>query len=254
MKESITSSPDSPSVLTSGWFVASMALASMLLVFVPYGNYALLPFRFFTTFVHELGHAAASVLLGGSVMHIVINPDASGYMQYQGVENVLLRGAISSAGYLGAAFFGGLLLVLSVFRTAARTVLIVIASGAMLVLIFYIRDVFSFAVCFGLAAVIGWIGAKGSAPLNIFTVNFLAAQSGLNALSDVITLLRLSLGAQRSTYSLGHSDADAVAQLFFLPPVFWSVLWIALSLVILFVAIRIRLRLAHRKQHNRLAV
>lgn len=252
MKE-LTASPDSPSVLTSGWFIVTMALASMLLVFVPYGNYVVLPFRFFTTFVHELGHAAASVLLGGSVMQIVINPDASGYMQYQGVGNVLLRGAISSAGYLGAAFFGGLLIVLSLFRTAARTVLIVIALGAIIVLIFYIRDMFSFAVCFALATAIGWIGAKGSVALNSFTVNFLAAQSGLNALSDVITLLRLSLGAQRSTYSLGHSDADAVAQMFFLPPVFWSVLWIVLSLMILFAAVRIRLRLARGKQGDRLA-
>lgn len=233
--------------IESGWFVAAMILLSMIISVLPFGGIALLPFRFFTTLVHELGHTVASLLVGESVLHIVINPDASGYMQHTVSQGALAQGFISSAGYLGAAVFGGALIVISGIRNASRNALLALAVIIGVVILVYIRDVFSFAVCAGLTIAIAAVSRAGSEGLNFFTLNFLAAQCGLNSVYDTLTLARLSLGAQRSEYSLGHSDADAVADIFLLPAVVWSVLWIVLSILILYAAIRWRNRIQTRR-------
>ena len=54
------------------------AAISLAVSLTPAAGVALYPFRLFTTWVHEGGHALATVVVGGHVSSIVIRPDASG--------------------------------------------------------------------------------------------------------------------------------------------------------------------------------
>jgi len=230
--------PAAQSLLRSNGLILGLVGFSFILSALPVVHWALLPFDFFTTLIHELGHTVASLITGGSVSKIVINPDTSGYMQHTGSDGAFVRSFIASAGYVGAALFGGFLIVVSALRNFARIALAGLAILFGVVTAFYVRDIFTFVVFAVLIAVLFLIAYKGSDSVTYFAINFLAVQCALNSIQDIVILIKLSLGAQKSAYSLGHSDADAVAEMLFLPPLFWSILWIAISGIILYFAMK----------------
>lgn len=230
--------PVKTSWLQSQTLIVALAIVSILLGMLPLVHYLFIPFDFFTTLIHEGAHAVASLIMGEQVARIVINPDTSGYMQHTVTGGRFAQGFIASAGYLGASLFGALMIVGSARPKLARVVLIGLGIIFILTVVLYIRDFFSLLIAGGWAVVLIALAVKASDAFAFFSVNFLAVQCGLNSVRDVFTLVRLSLGAPKSQYSLGHSDADTVAGLFWLPAIVWALLWVALSILILFTAMK----------------
>jgi hypothetical protein len=104
------------------------SVASFIVSSLPYGDILTYPFRLFVTYVHETGHALASILTFGHVLGMVINPDASGTAYSLGGIAII----ISSAGYLGSTLFGALLLLLCHQVNNAPKILIGVALGVLL--------------------------------------------------------------------------------------------------------------------------
>jgi hypothetical protein len=77
------------------------------------------PFRFFVVMVHEVCHAAMTLLTGGQVVEMRTNWDESGQTLTQGGIFPL----ISAAGYVGSALFGSLLIYAGILPAAQRLVL-----------------------------------------------------------------------------------------------------------------------------------
>lgn len=100
-------------------FVIAVVL-TLLLYFLPVGHSIAYPFLLFATFIHESSHAIATVLTGGQVTSLTVALDGSGLTYSSGGFGML----ISSAGYVGTALFGGLLLVLSRNQSRGRAVLV----------------------------------------------------------------------------------------------------------------------------------
>ena len=96
---------------------------SLVLYFVPYVSALTYPFQIFVTFIHEGGHAIATLLTGNSVASLSVAADTSGLTYHTG-GGLFSSMFISSAGYLGAMGFGALLLVLIRHRVKARFILI----------------------------------------------------------------------------------------------------------------------------------
>lgn len=92
---------------------------TLLLYFLPIGTSITYPFLIFATFIHESSHALMTVVTGGHVDSLTVALDGSGLTYSEGGFRIL----ISSAGYLGTAVFGGLLLILSARRRATRATL-----------------------------------------------------------------------------------------------------------------------------------
>lgn len=222
-------------------------LLTMVLSWLPIVHYVLLPFEFFTTLIHEMGHTLASLAVGEEVGYIVLNPDTSGYMTHTVSTGMFAQMFISSSGYLGAAIFGGLLLVLGAFKNASKKVLFVLGILLIVITVIYVRGWFGFVVAGVLSVGILLVGWKAKQQAAGFFLDFLAVQCSLNAITALISLVYLSLGAQRSEYSLGHSDADALtAHIPFIPSVVWSVLWVIIAVVLLIFFLRKRNRLSSR--------
>lgn len=240
--------PSGMSFLRSNGLIIGLVLISLFLNLVPGLRLVLLPFEYFTTFIHEGGHAIASLIMGEQVHRIVINPDTSGYMQHTVTGGMFAQGFIGSAGYLGAALFGGALIVLSAYERLSKVFLGLIGIVFLAAIVMYVRDLFTLAVCGFLSASLLLIAWKGGRYLNFFAINFLAVQCSLNSFGDVMTLLQLSMGAPKSQYSTGLSDAEALAKVFLLPALFWSALWIAISIYILFKALKISGRIRMKSE------
>jgi peptidase M50B-like protein len=222
------------------------ATVSVVLWFIPFAEFLTYPFRIFVTFIHEGGHALAALLTGNSVGSLSVAMNASGetYTSNGGLFSQIF---IASAGYLGAMAFGALLLILIRKAVAARIVLL--GSGIF---------VFLLTMIFGLIKPLFWMDAWSGIPFTLlagtlisagliliarfasarvatFFVSFLAVQSILNALFDLKTVFFLSAPFGPAV----PTDALNMASVTHIPAIFWTVIWIAFALAILWFAMRL---------------
>jgi hypothetical protein len=207
---------------------------TLALWFIPYADILTYPFRIFVTFIHEGGHAIAALLTGNSVESLSVAMNASGetYTTRGGLISQIL---VSSAGYLGATAYGVLLLFLIRRAIAARIVLI--GSAALILVLTVGYGLWSpFTILMGVLLSVGLIGiAKYASPrVATFFVSFLAVQCVLNALLDLKTVLFLSSPFAPSV----PTDAMNMANATGIPAMFWAVIWIGLSFLLLSMAMR----------------
>jgi len=218
------------------------AALSILLWYVPYAWVLSYPFQLFVTFIHEGGHALAAVLTGNSVRSLSVALDTSGL-----TETLTPQGSffsqmlIASAGYLTATAFGALLLWLVRKRVKARAVLVgsaAIVLGLTIVFGFLVPltslSFSPFTVVSGLIISLGLLAAARYAPPRVrnFLVSFLAMQCVLNSLFNLRDLFVLSLNPNAQT------DAGNMQALTGIPSIFWALFWVAVSFVILTLALR----------------
>jgi len=222
------------------------ATISVVLWFIPYAEFLTYPFRIFVTFIHEGGHAIAALFTGNSVQSLSVAMNASGET-YSTQGGLISQFLISSAGYVGSMAFGALLLILIRKAIAARLVLLGCGIFVFtLTMIFgLIKPLFSlsglsgipFTLLAGLVISAGLIliAKFASARVATFFISFLAVQCVLNALTDLKTVFFLSSPFAPSV----PTDALNMQQATGIPAIFWTVLWIAFALGILWFVMRL---------------
>ncbi|HEX8890855.1 MAG TPA: M50 family metallopeptidase [Pyrinomonadaceae bacterium] len=208
------------------------ALITIALWYIPFLSVLSYPFNLFVTFIHEGGHALAALLTGNKVASLSVAVDTSGetYTTYGGIFSQII---VSSAGYLGAMAYGALLLFMIRRAVAARYVLI--GSGAFilaLTVIFGLSSPFTIIMGIGIAAGLIAIATYASPRVATFFLSFLAVQSVLNAFLDLKTLFASSFSKDV------QSDATNMANATGIPAIFWTLVWIALAVVIISFAMR----------------
>lgn len=222
------------------------ATISVLLWFIPFAEFLTYPFRIFVTFIHEGGHALAALLTGNSVASLSVAMNASGET-YTTQGGLISQIFISSAGYIGSMAFGALLLVLIRKAVAARLVLLGSAIFIFALTLIYglIKPMFMinawagipFTLLAGTSIAVGLvlIAKFATARVAAFFTSFLAVQCVLNALFDLKTVFFLSspFGPMVPTDAVNMAHATGI------PAIFWTVIWIALALGILWFAMRL---------------
>lgn len=170
-----------------------LAVAAFVLVLVAWQTVGmsgvLYPLRLFVSLVHELGHGLAAILTGGSFVKFEVFPNGSGVAYTAGGNSLLIK----PAGYLGAAFFGATLLVLTNrtrwVREVAVGVAVFVAAG---VILFSTANRF---VLIGLLAGSFISFLVGDHVLRLRTPLFvLASVLGLLLLATVVSVTALGVG------------------------------------------------------------
>jgi len=195
------------------------AAVSLAVSLTPAADTALYPFRLFTTWVHEVGHAVATVAVGGRVSSIVIRPDASGLTHSLVPDTRLARGVVASAGYLGAALVGCLLIAATRVERRSHALLGGIGGFMLLTLALWIRNPFGAGVVLAWAVAFLLLARRTLGPAAQFLVGLLAVQVALNAVYDIRVLYLVD----------GASDAVTMATLFLLPAWFWATTWMLVA-------------------------
>lgn len=174
----------------------------------------LYPLKIFVVFIHETGHALTAVLTGGEVVTMVVTPRESGYVEYRGGVPLL----VASAGYLGSAAFGGVMLFLSGrerWATPIFSALALLFSGVTLC---FVRN--GFGLIFGLLTATVFAGlAWKRFPGAHYIIDVLAVMSTLYALYDLSDFF--FIGAE--------TDAVILARLTPIPAFVWAILWSVVS-------------------------
>ena len=223
---------------SDGWRVselvglAALTLALVVLWQIPYFGLVVYPFRLFGTFVHELSHGLAALATGGHFERFTVSPDLSGLAWSSGG----VRFVIASAGYVGSAVFGGVLILLAARGLAARTLLTVLGVLLGLLCLMFVRNLFGIATGLAIAAALVVAGRRLRSPWSDVLLLVLALQLVLDGFNSLFTVLRLSTSTNVQT------DALSMAQATGIPAVVWAVVWTVLSLAMLAVTLRFAYR------------
>jgi len=203
------------------WVAAACSLAVSL---TPWNHILLYPFTLFTTWIHECGHALTIVAVGGRVRAITIMPDTSGLTQSLIPPGRVARALVASAGYLGATVMGCVLMAATRLERWSRPILWCVGVFMILTLVFWIRNAFGAGVVMAWAAALLVLAHRGSRTVSTFVLSLLAIQVALASIYDIRVLFLLKGG---------HSDAQTMASLLFLPAWVWAALWMLASALML---------------------
>jgi hypothetical protein len=225
--------PDDRHVLK---LVVALAVSAALGVLF-WHSWVLWPFKLLVVLMHESGHAAATLLVGGSVELIRLSPDEGGVTFSRYAPTLFSRVVISSAGYVGSTVSGCVLLWAAARARTGKLPLVLLAAWTGLVALLWVRDLFTLAFVGGATVLLALCARFGPSTLRRLVLAFLAAFSVLYALFDIKDdLLHFHAAAG------GQSDAEALAQATFVPALVWGVAWGLLSVALVLLTLRHILR------------
>jgi hypothetical protein len=203
-------------------------------------SFLVYPFRLFVTYVHEAGHSLAALLSGGEIRGFEVYANGSGLARTAGGSRFL----ILPAGYLGAAFFGALLFYLVNRFHIARSLSVCLGVVLVIFSALYARPANGVPVAlivgllFGLALIA--LGIKVSAIPNLIVLNVLAIMTALNAVLDLLFLIRSDDISVRTASGIIRNDAAAFSAEItrgVIPPIVWALLWAALAIAMIGAAV-----------------
>jgi hypothetical protein len=228
---------DGEAPLRQGNALLLLALLGTLLLWnVPYGEYLLYPFKLFATWLHETSHGVVMLVTGAGFDRMMIYRDTSGLAYPEHGVTPVAQAAISSAGYVGTAFFGALFLVLGRTPRGAHGVLRVVAAIMLLTALVFVRNAFGVAAVVAGAVALAGLSLRASEHVSALVLNFLAAQSCINAVLDIRVLYGSTLVVNGMT--TGKSDAHTMARVAGGPPWLWASVWLCWSFLLFFLALR----------------
>ena len=234
-------------------YIAIAAVLAIGISHLPIVDTVIYPFRLFGTFVHEWCHAIVAISTGGRVDGLQINSDLTGETRTAG--GWLLP--IFSAGYVGAACVGAVLLVLP--TRWARQVLICVGSLSILMPLVggiafgtnFTSTTWLWTAIFSSVTLL--VGLRAPARVAGLFQQFLAVMlcfTTLDSLRQLAWITENSGAVQKN--ALGQcfygqsagigSGTDALnAQCYYsLPAMFWTVLWFAIAVAVIgFAAYRV---------------
>lgn len=209
----------------------------------------LFPLRLITVLFHEAGHALAAKIVGGTVDSITINSHEGGLCTMSFDPTVANEIVVSSAGYLGSALAGSLLLYLTLRRKSGKIVLWILCISLLLVGTLWARSLFTISVSIGTGIAFGLVAKYISQSWTQLLAFFVSTYISLYALFD------LKDDLWDSTRRAG-TDAAILAEHTHIPSIVWAVLWtlIAIAMLALAVSKGARGTAVNRSAVNRTAV
>ena len=208
----------------AGSWLWAAVVVSLVVSLTPWARFLLYPFKLFTTWVHESGHALMTVLVGGRVTSITIEPDTSGLTQSLVPVGRAARGLVASSGYLGAVIVGCLLMAATRVEKWAHVILLSLGACLLLTLVLWMRNLFGILVVLAWGVALIALARQGMGNAPRFLLSLLAIQVALNSVYDIRVLFLIGRR---------QSDAATMARLFLLPSWAWATAWMLVSVAML---------------------
>lgn len=198
---------------------------SLVMSHIPILSWFLQPINTFIAAVHELSHALACILTGGTVAGMTIVGDGAGHGGLTfcsgGIQQIYAQ-----AGYMGTALFGCLLIILGRMPKISKGVLFTMGvCFGIASLTFMFGTVLHGNIIQGVLSMISGLLMAGafiivSLRFNAYWANlillFIGVQTGLNAVNSITWLFNPA----------GSSDADAMFAMTGVPSIVWSSFWL----------------------------
>nr|WP_268821564.1 M50 family metallopeptidase [Octadecabacter dasysiphoniae] len=204
------------------------------MIYALWGTDVIWPLRVLVVVFHEISHAAAALLTGGSVESISFSRNEGGVAWTRGGNGFV----ISTAGYLGSLLIGAGLFLAAVNTRADRGVAAGVGALLIAVSVIYIRDLFPFVFAALLGGAIIGMAWKLPAQLSDLSLRVIGFVSMLYVPWDIITDTIFP-----SPYrGPNMSDAERIATQTGLTEGIVGILWLIIALAVIFATLRIALR------------
>ena len=206
-------------------------LFMVFLMHVPYLKFTTYPFLIFSTWVHEMCHGMAAIVVGGSVQKLYVYKDGSG-LAYTGTSGESWKRVfVASAGYIGTAVSGALLLLFRRTRRGPTVGLMGMGCAMLRSCVLYVRNTFGIVAIFLMGSITLVCGWKLPAQGVTYLYCFLAATCSFNALDSIKDLLDMQDGEAYVNGQKSSTDAHTVADLIGMSSGFWAMLWLLFGLI-----------------------
>ncbi|KAJ7577537.1 peptidase M50B-like-domain-containing protein [Mycena floridula] len=187
---------------------------------VPILSWIIYPFKLLTVGFHEMSHALVGVLTCARIHSIELDPDEGGATSMSGGISWLTL----PAGYLGSSFIGACLIACGFNTNASKIASLVLAVFFLLTLWWARRNLITWALILGMAALIVVFWFAGGGVALRYLVLFIGVMSCLYVIWDVVddTIAR----------KVNSSDASAFARICgCCPSRVWGVLWLMVAII-----------------------
>jgi len=177
-----------------------------------------IPLKWFESYFHEISHGLLAIISGGEIIRIQLFPNGAGLCTTRGGSNFL----VSFFGYAGAVIWGVLIYWLSTLhQKIAQLISLLIGLLLILTMVFWIRDPLSLFIVLVLLAIVLLTFKLQNSRYFQMLLQLIGATVLLNSIKSPWYLL--------DGRSLG--DGAALAQITFIPEIFWIGIWFALGLM-----------------------
>lgn len=203
------------------WSQLRVTLGISLAVGIFWDTDIVYPIKILVVFLHESSHGLATILTGGRVERIELDPREGGLTYSVGGNQFL----ISSAGYLGSECWGGLILFLASRTRFDALLAMILGTSTCLIGLVYVRPFASFGGIFTLAfgAVLFLSGLLLGERVNDVVLRVIGLTSCMYAILDIKSDILSRPYAQ--------SDAAALAKLTGFPTLLWGTIWMLIALL-----------------------
>ncbi|MGL5011012.1 MAG: M50 family metallopeptidase [Paracoccaceae bacterium] len=201
-------------------------LVITVIVYALLNTPALYPLRILTVFFHEVSHALAALITGGSVESLTLSPEEGGLASLRG-GNLFL---IYSAGYIGSLLIGTAFFLIALRTNLDRAAVALLGVCTLVMAAVFVRDSFPLLFCAltgGFMLLTAWL-------LPVVVNDMLLRVVGLTSMlyvpNDIIS--------DTITRSHLHSDARLLAEQFGGATILWGGLWLLISLAVIALTLR----------------
>ena len=207
------------------WF----GILSLAIWVIPETRPVLYPLIYLNTHLHELCHALSAWATGGTPLRIEVYASGSGITPVRG-GNILI---VASAGYVGAAVIGGLLLFASGNGKNARTALYSLGFFLSFSLLFLVRgDSIGLLSAFLWIVTLLFIARKGKQEHQQNLVAFLGMQQCFTSSYSLLILQKLTVANDL------QNDAGIMQEMTRIPALFWAISWSIIGLAAMWIGLR----------------
>jgi hypothetical protein len=198
----------------------------IILMNVPYVHWVMYPFTVYSTWIHELCHAMAALMAGGTVEKLELFPDTSGLATAHFTKDDRLP-FFASAGYQGTAVIGMLLLMVRRTKRGPRAGTMAIAILMLISVAVWVRNTFGILFLLGMGITLclaAWFFTSMWIR-NLYVV--LAVTCVLNAITSVGVLFGDKAKVNGEDVP---SDAESMADLTGGSRTTWASIWLGMAL------------------------
>lgn len=204
------------------------------LIYVLWDTDVIWPLRVLVVVFHEVSHAVAALLTGGSVESVSFTRAEGGVAWSRG-GNMFW---IATAGYLGSLLVGAGLFLVAVKTGADRVKAAALGAVLILTSVLYIRDMFPFVFAMLLGGAIILMAWKLPAQVSDLSLRVIGLVSMLYVPWDIGSDTIFSNSSRGSRMS----DAQRIAAQTGLTEAIVGVLWLIIALVVIFATLWVALR------------
>ncbi|KAK4692453.1 hypothetical protein P7C71_g4755, partial [Lecanoromycetidae sp. Uapishka_2] len=209
---------------TLGIIVAYVVIIALLWN-IPYIHWVLYPFKMLVIAFHEFSHAIASVLTGGKVESISLDPREGGVTHMRGGIGVVTL----PAGYLGSSLIGALLIFCGFDIVASKIASLVLAASFLLTLWWGKRDWLTISTILAAVGLLAGCWFIAHAEALRFVVLFIGVMSALYSVWDICDDLIFR--------KVNSSDASQFAKRYGGSSHCWGIIWSIVSLALMIFSI-----------------